>query len=115
MGRPAAYNASRANDEGVPCRRSHFQMPNSYVIMNLAQPLDPVLRDPFLRAIAIELARYQPEAIGPGLINQVGRSLQRQFLVAPALGGCRARGRGETETNCFPDASSALPWEAASR
>ena len=36
------------------------------VIMNLAQPLDPVLRDPFLRAVAIELARYQPEAIGPG-------------------------------------------------
>ena len=56
------------------------------VIMNLAQPLDPAMRDPFLRAVAIELARYQPEAIGPGLINQVGRSLQRQFMTAPSLG-----------------------------
>jgi hypothetical protein len=42
-------------------------------------------RDPFLRAVAIELARYQPEAIGPGLINRVGRELQRQFLT-PSLG-----------------------------
>jgi hypothetical protein len=33
-----------------------------------------------LRAIAIELARYQPEAIGPGMINRVGRALQRQFM-----------------------------------
>ena len=53
------------------------------VIMTLAQPLDPAMRDPFLRAMAIELARYQPEAIGPGLVNRVGRSLQRQFLVTP--------------------------------
>jgi hypothetical protein len=50
------------------------------VIMTLAQPIDPAMRDPFLRAVAIELARYQPEAIGPGLTNRVGRELQRQFL-----------------------------------
>ena len=56
------------------------------VIMNLAQPLDPELRDPFLRAVAIELARYQPADLGPGLVSRVGRSLQRQFLVTPALG-----------------------------
>ena len=43
------------------------------------------MRDPFLRAVAIELARYQPEAIGPALINRVGRELQRQFLT-PSLG-----------------------------
>ena len=55
------------------------------VIMTLAQPIDPAMRDPFLRAVAIELARYQPEAIGPGLINRVGRELQRQFLT-PSLG-----------------------------
>ena len=55
------------------------------VIMNLAQPLDPALRDPFLRSVAIELARYPTDAIGPGLINRVGRGLQRQFLM-PSLG-----------------------------
>jgi hypothetical protein len=37
------------------------------VLMNLTAPLDPLMRDPFLRAVAIELARYKPEAIGPGL------------------------------------------------
>ena len=35
------------------------------VIMNLAQPIDPAVRDPFLRAVAIELERHPPEAIGP--------------------------------------------------
>jgi hypothetical protein len=56
------------------------------VIMNLAQPIDPELRDPFLRAVAIELARYPTEAIGPGMLNRVGRELQRQFMGAPSLG-----------------------------
>jgi hypothetical protein len=55
------------------------------VLMNLAQPLDPAMRDPFLRAVAIELARYQSAELGPGLINRVGRLLQRQFLT-PSLG-----------------------------
>jgi hypothetical protein len=43
------------------------------------------LRDPFLRAVATELARYPSEAIGPGTINRVGRELRRQFLT-PSLG-----------------------------
>jgi hypothetical protein len=34
-------------------------------IMNLAQPLDPVMHDPFLRASAIELARYQSADLRP--------------------------------------------------
>jgi hypothetical protein len=54
-------------------------------VMNLAAPLDPAMRDPFLRAVAIELARYRPEAIGPGMINRVGRAVQRQFMT-PSLG-----------------------------
>ena len=64
-----------------------FSLSNSEldVIMNLAQPLDQAMRDPFLRAVASELARYQPAEIGPGLINRVARPLQRQFLT-PALG-----------------------------
>jgi hypothetical protein len=60
-------------------------------IMNLAQPLDPLMRDPFLRAVAIELARYEPEAIGVGLINRIGRQLQREFLKAVPLSPERKR------------------------
>jgi hypothetical protein len=60
-------------------------------IMHLAQPIDPTLRDPFLRAVAIELARYEPEAIGVGLVNRVGRQLQREFLKAVPLAPERKR------------------------
>lgn len=42
-------------------------------IMHLAQPLDPLLRDPFLRAVATALAHYEPEAIGVSLVNRIGR------------------------------------------
>jgi hypothetical protein len=34
------------------------------VLMTLAAPIDPAMRDAYLRAVAIELGRYQPEAIG---------------------------------------------------
>jgi hypothetical protein len=51
---------------------SPFSLAELDVIMNLARPLDPAMRDPFLRAVAIELARYPTEAIGPGMINRVG-------------------------------------------
>ena len=56
------------------------------VIMNLAQPLDPAMRDPLLRAVALELGHYQPDAIGPGLIFRTAKALQREFLVAPLPG-----------------------------
>jgi hypothetical protein len=56
------------------------------VIMNLAQPLDPAMRDPFLRAVAIELRRYQPKDIGPGLIFRTAKALQREFFVATPPG-----------------------------
>ena len=50
-----------------------FSLSNSEldVIMNLALPLDPAMRNPFLGAVAVELRRYQPEDIGPGLISRV--------------------------------------------
>ena len=54
-------------------------------LTRLADPIEVVLRDSFLRAVAVELRRYQPDEIGPGLINRVGRELQRQFLT-PSLG-----------------------------
>jgi hypothetical protein len=41
-------------------------------LMRLARPLDPAMRDAFLRAIATELARCQPEALGPGLVSRIG-------------------------------------------
>jgi hypothetical protein len=55
------------------------------VIMNLAQPLDPAMRDPFLRAVAAELERYPAEAIGVGLVSRTARRLQREFMT-PGLG-----------------------------
>jgi hypothetical protein len=56
------------------------------VIMNLAQPLDPAMRDPFLRAVAAELRRYRPEDIGPGAVFRTAKALQREFFVAPPPG-----------------------------
>jgi hypothetical protein len=38
------------------------------VILSLMQPIDPELRDPFLRAVAIELARYRTDATGGALV-----------------------------------------------
>jgi hypothetical protein len=55
------------------------------VVFNLARPLEPAMRDPFLRSVAIELERY-PE-IGVGLVFRVGRQLQREFLRPPAAHG----------------------------
>jgi hypothetical protein len=63
------------------------------VIMNLAQPLDPAMRDPFLRAVATELRRYRPEDIGPGTVFRTAKALQREFLVAPPRGGFIAKYR----------------------
>ena len=46
------------------------------VTNNLAASLDPVMREPFRRALAIELARYPADAIRAGLVNRIGRQLQ---------------------------------------
>ena len=52
------------------------------IILSLAEPLDPTVRDPFLRAIASQLATHKPEEIGPGLVTRIARTLQREFLRA---------------------------------
>ena len=67
------------------------------VLLNLARPLDPAMRDPFLRAAAIELARYQSAELGPGLINRVGRLLQREFWSPPKV--TNAGNTGQTNHN----------------
>ena len=70
------------------------------VILNLAAPLDPAMRDPFLRAVAIELARHPADAIGPGLLQRLGRDLQRRFLKdGPlAVGGAGVGKYGRPDT-----------------
>lgn len=50
-----------------------------------ARPLDPDLRDPFLRAVANALAGR--EVIGPpGLVARTCAELQRQFFRPPDFG-----------------------------
>src|SRR5262245_6851386 len=53
-------------------------------VMAAARPLDPDLRDPFLRAVASAL---QGKAeIGPGVVARTCAELQRQFFDPPDLG-----------------------------
>ena len=56
------------------------------VIMNLAAPLNPALRDPFLRAVAIELARYPSEAISPLGCSTASAASCSGSSITPALG-----------------------------
>jgi hypothetical protein len=53
------------------------------LLLQLAQPLELEMRDLFLRVVALELSRYQPEAIGSGLIFRAAKALQREFFTAP--------------------------------
>jgi hypothetical protein len=62
------------------------------IVINLSRPLEPELRDPFLRAVATELRRYK--AIGPGIIFRVGKQLQREFFRAPAMQGFSSKYSG---------------------
>jgi hypothetical protein len=50
------------------------------VLRELALPLEPPLREPFLRSVLNELAHYTPEQIGPGLVTRVARPLQHEFM-----------------------------------
>ena len=49
-------------------------------LLHLAGPIEPALRDPFLRAVAAELGKHRPEEIGIGLVSRTARALQREFL-----------------------------------
>jgi hypothetical protein len=52
-------------------------------VMAAARPLDPDLRDPFLRAVANAL---QGKAeIGPGVVARTCSEMQRQFFHPPDL------------------------------
>jgi hypothetical protein len=52
-------------------------------VMSAARPLDPDLRDPFLRAVANALQGYA--VVGPGVVARTCAELQRQFFRAPDL------------------------------
>jgi hypothetical protein len=52
------------------------------------RPLDPDLRDPFLRALAHALQDCAGE-VGPGTVARVCRELQRQFFDPPDLARAR--------------------------
>jgi hypothetical protein len=47
-------------------------------VMAAARPLAVEMRDPFLRAVALELQGCRE--IGPGVVHQVGREQQRIFM-----------------------------------
>jgi hypothetical protein len=59
-----------------------------------ARPLDPDLRDPFLRSVANAL---QAQAVtGPGVVARVCADMQRQFFTPPDLShaaGARSKHR----------------------
>jgi hypothetical protein len=50
-------------------------------LRELALPLEPSLREPFLRSVLGVLAHYKPEEVGPGLVQRVARPLQAEFLL----------------------------------
>jgi hypothetical protein len=59
--------------------------------MAAARPLDPELRDPFLRSVANALQGQT--MIGPGVVARVCAEMQRQFFTPPDLSAA-APGRG---------------------
>jgi hypothetical protein len=52
-------------------------------VFDAARPLDPALRDPFLRAVANALQQDCAGEIGPGTVARVCREMQRQFYDPP--------------------------------
>jgi hypothetical protein len=62
-------------------------------LMHLAQPLDPDLRDDFLRAVAGELEQHAER--GDGLVHRVAAAAQRKFLspLSATAGGFHSKYR----------------------
>jgi hypothetical protein len=50
------------------------------LLMSLAMPIDPDLRDDFLRAVAAELGCLPEQQRGDGALYRVARDAQRKFL-----------------------------------
>jgi hypothetical protein len=58
-------------------------------LIAISAPVPHELRDPFLRALALQLEKF-PE-IGPGLIHRLGREPQREFRRPGVAIGTRSR------------------------
>ena len=74
-----SITAKRSQEATRPPIPIAFSAAELDVMTRLAAALDPELRDPFRRALAALLAHYKPTEIGPGLVNRIGRQLQREF------------------------------------
>jgi hypothetical protein len=61
-------------------------------LIDISTPVAHELRDPFLRALALELEKHP--VIGPGLINRLGRELQREFVRLDVAVGTGRRTHG---------------------
>ena len=77
----ATADSRKLNRGPSPCR-SNFPTPNSTPCCK-PRPLPIDMRDPFLQAVAHALAGR--DVIGPGVVHQVVRELQRQFFDPPDL------------------------------
>lgn len=53
------------------------------LLLQLAQPPELDMREPFFQAVALELSRYQPEAIVSGFIFRIAKPLKREFFIVP--------------------------------
>ena len=71
----AAYIAG----DPPPAQEAALSLPFPDVLVKLAARLEPDLREPFRRALAIALAHYRPAEISCGMVERVGRELLRQF------------------------------------
>jgi hypothetical protein len=58
--------------------------------MNAARPLPVDMCDPFLHAVAL---RLQGQEIGPGIVANTRRELQREFFAPPDLSGGNDKSR----------------------
>lgn len=66
-------------------------------VMDAARPLLPERRSAFLERMAAELAVIPAEAIGPGTVARLCRTLQAEHYTAPA----RACGAGAPRSRAY--------------
>jgi hypothetical protein len=75
---------------GIPTQPLSLSDSQLDAVMRAAEPLLPLGRDPFLRAVAQRL-RSEP-TIGDGLVGRVCKELQREFMRhAPQLSADESR------------------------
>ena len=80
--------SARPSGTACPCRRRcTFPTRKRTCCSQLAQPIDQRRRTEFLQAVAAEIeanGHTNGAGVGPGLVHQIGRTLQRRFWHPPA-------------------------------